>query len=156
MDLTPWKKRSVSNDPNPLSVFRTEVDRVFDRFLSDPWGAFDGSATRDWAPAVDVKEDDKSITIRAEIAGVDPKDVDISISGDRLTIRGEKREEHDEEKAGVHHSERRFGYFERSVQLPQSVDVDNVSADQKNGVYTIRLKKTAAAQPKKIQVTASR
>ena len=108
-----------------------------------------------WAPQLDISETDKEVTIRAEVAGVDPKDLDVSITGNVLTLSGEKKDETEERGENYFHSERTFGSFRRSVQLPASVDPDSVSADHCNGVLCIHLKKVAGAEPKKIPVKSA-
>jgi HSP20 family protein len=87
-----------------------------------------------------------------ELPGVRPEDVDIRITGGVLTIRGEKREEKEEKNKNLHFTERSFGSFQRSVQLPSTVDPDKVEATFKNGVLTVTVAKHADAKPKRIKV----
>ena len=109
------------------------------------------------APAVDVTEDDKAYKVTAELPGLDEKNIDIMVSGDMLTLKGEKRYEKDEQDKNRYMSERAFGSFQRSFALPESVDRDKITADLSKGVLTITLPKTAEAQrqEKKIEVKAS-
>jgi HSP20 family protein len=108
-------------------------------------------------PAVDFAEDDKAFRITAELPGMTDKDIDISLSGDMLTIKGEKREEKEEKAENYYVSERRFGSFQRSFTLPDGVDRDKVEAVCDKGVLTLTLPKTAEAvkQQKKIEVKAA-
>jgi HSP20 family molecular chaperone IbpA len=107
--------------------------------------------------AIDMSEDDKAFKISAELPGIDAKDIDVSLSGDTLVLKGEKRQEKEEKDKNYHFSERSYGSFQRSFQLPLSIDRDKVAADFSNGVLTITLAKTAEAQKpqKKIEVKSS-
>jgi HSP20 family protein len=106
------------------------------------------------APAIDMSEDGKAYKISAELPGLDAKDVDVSISGNTLVLKGEKRREREETEKNYHFSERAYGSFQRAFELPASVDRDKVSADFSKGVLTITLPKTPEAQKqqKKIEV----
>jgi HSP20 family protein len=140
----------------PLSDLRQEIDRMFDAFSRDPWGSISEFGTsKAWFPAIDVAENDKVVIVRAEVPGVDPKELEITVTGDRLTLAGEKKETTERKDKDFYHSETRYGSFTRSVQLPSDVDTENVTAEHSNGVVTIKLKKTAAAASKKIQVKTS-
>ena len=160
MKLTPCKNMNRANVPKevaisaPVSQFRTEIDRVFDRFFSDPWGVsldrFPGWNPKLWLPSVDVVETEKEVTVRAEVPGVDPKDLDLSISGNILTIAGEKKESTEKKGEDFYQTERRFGSFRRSVQLPSQVDAEKVLAEHENGVLTVKLKKDLKDAPRKI------
>ena len=154
---------------DPWHSFRNEMDRLFDRFS----GSFGMPSLRrmlDWepairretsvrfaAPSVDVAEDDKAFKITAELPGLEPKDVEISITGDTLVLKGEKKEEHEEHKKDYHMSERTYGSFERAFALPEQIDHDKIAADLANGVLTITLPKTAEAQKpaRKIEVKSA-
>jgi HSP20 family protein len=106
-------------------------------------------------PAIDMSEDEKAYEISAELPGMEPKDIDVSMAGDMLVLKGEKRQEKEEKDRNYHFSERAYGSFQRSFELPASVDRDKISADFSKGVLTITLPKTANAQQptKKIEVT---
>jgi HSP20 family protein len=108
-------------------------------------------------PAVDRSEDEKVYKISAELPGIDAKDIDVSVSGGTLVLKGEKRQEKEEKDKNYHFSERAYGSFQRSFQLPSSVDRDKVAADFSKGVLTITLPKTAAAQKpqKKIEIKSA-
>lgn len=154
---------------DPWRAFRGEMDRLFDRFA----GAFGMPSLRRMfdfepafrtetsftfaAPSVDVAEDDKAYKITAELPGLEPKDIDISISGDMLLFKGEKKAEKETKDKNYYMSERSFGAFQRAFALPDGIDRDKVAADLAKGVLTITLPKTAAAQKpaKKIAVKAA-
>jgi HSP20 family protein len=109
------------------------------------------------APAIDMSEDDKAYKISAELPGLDAKDVDLSISGGTLVLKGEKRQEKEEKEKNYYFSERAYGSFQRAFELPSSVDRDKIAADFSKGVLTITLPKTpdAQKQQKKIDVKSS-
>ncbi|HEX5600255.1 MAG TPA: Hsp20/alpha crystallin family protein, partial [Hyphomicrobiaceae bacterium] len=108
-------------------------------------------------PAVDIAEDDKELVISAEIPGLDEKDLDVSLAGDLLTIKGEKKAEHEERNGGAYYVERRYGSFSRSVRLPFQVDDQDVEAKYEKGVLTIRIPKPIEMQKavRRIPINAS-
>lgn len=155
MNLIPWRNKSEErvNGGTGLSRMRTEMDQLFDHFFHDPWGSMmrmPGATAG--GMLLDVSETDTAVTVTAELPGVDPKDVDIDVAGNMLTIRGEKKQEHEEKDRNYHFVERSFGRFQRSVQLPGSVDPDKVDAVCKNGTLTVTLTKRPDAQRKKIEI----
>lgn len=109
------------------------------------------------APAIDLAEKDKEYEITAELPGLDEKDVEIKLSNHSLTIKGEKKEEREEKQKDYYLSERRYGSFHRSFQLPEGVDADKIEATFAKGVLTVRLPKTVEAQKaeKKISIKAA-
>ncbi|OHD68251.1 MAG: hypothetical protein A2W19_16760 [Spirochaetes bacterium RBG_16_49_21] len=108
-------------------------------------------------PKVDVHEDDKAIYVKAEIPGLEEKDLQVSLKENMLTISGEKKEEKTEEdkKRDYYYCERRFGSFSRAIELPASVKADAVKAKYHNGVLEIELPKSEEAQPKKISINVN-
>jgi HSP20 family protein len=160
MRIVPFTKHSLGNSNETLPAIarmRSEVERLFDRFLQSPWAEFNEplSSSFAWAPTVDIAENDAELTIRAELPGIDPGDVNVSISDNLLTISGEKREEKEEKGEKYYHCERRFGSFTRSIELPTSVDTGKILAEQENGVLTIHAPKLASAKPRHIEVKQS-
>ncbi len=143
-----------------------EVDRMFERF-SHGFGfpslrrAFDAPALEPsfgtLNPAVDVSEDDKAYRISAELPGMSEKDLDVTLSENAITIKGEKREDKEEKQKDYHLTERRYGSIQRTFALPPSVDRDKIAANFEKGVLTLTLPKTADAvqQQKKIEIKAS-
>jgi len=103
-------------------------------------------------PPVDVYEDEHHLTLKAELPGIDPKDVDVRVENNILTIRGERKFEKEEKEENFHRIERRYGTFTRSFTLPNTVDPDKVKADYENGVLKIEFEKRAEDKPKQIQV----
>jgi len=157
MSLIAWgDRKTTGGEVSVLNDLRREMNRVFDNFFREPISAVSESFGwgGEFAPSLDVSETDKDITVHAEIPGVDPKELDITVTGDRMTISGEKKETIEKSEKNYHHKEIRAGRFSRTIPLPASVDTQNVSAEHKNGVLTVRLKKTEAAATKKISVKA--
>jgi HSP20 family protein len=108
-------------------------------------------------PAIDVSEDEKAYRITAELPGLEAKDLDVSISGDTLMIKGEKQQEKEQKDKNYHVTERTYGSFQRAFALPEGVERDKIAADLSKGLLTLTLPKTAEAQKptKKIEVKAS-
>ncbi len=142
------KKGSTKWDKLPVfSSFQDEMNRVLDNFFNR-----ESSYGTDWRPAVDVAETESDIIVKAEIPGIDPKDIDISITGDKLTLQGAKREEKENTGKCYHRVESSYGSFKRVISLPVSVDVDKVTAEGKNGLLEIILPKKEESKAKKINV----
>jgi HSP20 family protein len=133
-----------------LESFRREMDDLMSRFFGEEGN---GEALTTWAPRVDVEETEKEILVKADLPGVDPKNVEIAIENGVLTIRGERKEEREEKKKNYHRVERFMGTFYRAIPLPPGVDADKVTATSSQGVVTITVPKKPEAQPKKIVVT---
>lgn len=131
------------NGGDPFAVFRQEMDQLFDRFFAPDRLTRFGLGAFSYNPALDLTENEKQVRLRAELPGVDEKDVEIRLDGDVITIRGEKREEHSEDGDKRRVIERAYGAFERSVRLPFAPEEGGVKAEFKNGVLTI-----TAAKPK--------
>ena len=162
MKLMPWKKQDNAvvrggEGPSSLGFFRSEMNRLMDRFFADPWSMFDDDAFPSfsgWAPSFDVVDGEKEVTVRAEIPGVDPKDVEVTVSGTLLTISGEKKDAREEKGKHVWRSECSYGSFRRSVALPEGVDADHVTAEHANGILTVKVAKSKSAASKRIPVSA--
>jgi len=110
--------------------------------------------TGNFVPPVDIYEDEHSVTLKVEVPGLDPKDVDVQVENHTLTIKGERKFEKEEKEENFHRIERRYGSFVRSFTLPATVDTDNIKADYENGVLKVQLAKRAEAKPKQIKVNA--
>lgn len=144
---------------HPFAAFQREMNRLFENF-------FGGSDLPSWSPLerrvstftprIDVSETDKEIRISAELPGMDEKDIDVSLTRDSLTIRGEKKEEKEEKGKDFFRMERSYGSFTRSVPLPVEVDTDKAAATFKKGVLTVTLPKSTKAiqETKKVSVKA--
>ncbi|MBU6390947.1 MAG: Hsp20/alpha crystallin family protein [Planctomycetota bacterium] len=138
-----------------ISSLQSEMNRMMDRFFRGGDLSELGTEIGAWIPPIDLSETAEKITVKAEIPGIDPKEVDISIQGDTLLIKGEKKEEKEEKGKNYYRMERRYGGFSRSIDLPSSVDTNKVTAEYKNGVLEITLQKKEAVKPKQISVKVS-
>lgn len=134
-----------------LTTLRREMDRLFDRFF-EGWPFRVAAEEGVWEPSLDVSETAREILVKAEIPGMDPKDIDLSVRGNVLTLAGERKQEKEEKGENFHRVERTYGSFSRSVRLPVEVDPEKVSASYKDGVLKITLRKTKQAAEKKIEV----
>jgi HSP20 family protein len=144
MALTRW-------DPwRELQRVQDDMARLFDERLGGREGESVG-----WTPRVDIFEDGEGVALRFELAGVEPKDVDIRFENGVLTLRGERRLDREEDKENYHRVEMAYGTFTRSFSLPQTIDAEKIRADSKNGVLTVHLPKKPEAKPKAIQVKVS-
>ena len=153
----------------PFEALHREIDRLFEDFDGGIWRfpfhrpAFEvepfSRRGETWAtaPAMDVAETDKAYEVTAELPGMSESDVEVVASNGVLTIKGEKKEEKEEKKKDYYLSERRYGSFERRMQIPEDVNADKIEAAFKKGVLTVTLPKKAEAQKptKKIEVKAS-
>jgi HSP20 family protein len=158
MALIPWRNKAqepVRAEGSPLSALRSEIDRLFDSVVRDPWRALDWplSGARGWAPAVDVAESDTEYTVRAELPGIDPKDLEVQITGNQLVLSGEKKESSEKKGKDFYQSESHYGTFRRVIPLPQNIDAEKVQAEHTHGVLIVRLPKEQSATPKRIQIT---
>jgi HSP20 family protein len=147
------------------SEYRRQIDRAFDRLMRefdrDPIRALSTlprrleSLTGNLAawPAIDVAEDDKAVTLRVDVPGLDPKDVDVEVSGNVLTIQGKRQDEWSENERGVRRRERISGSFARTITLPTYVDAAKAEASYQNGTLTITIPKIEGKGPKRVPVT---
>lgn len=151
--------------PEAWRSFRTEMDRLFDRFAGG-FGMptlgrfFDVAPTVRTAltmpvPAVDISEDDAGYKITAELPGLEEKDVEVTLTDDVLTIKGQKSAETEKQEKNLYLSERSYGAFQRAFVLPDGVDAEKIAADVAKGVLTVTVPKAAPAQKKTIEVKAA-
>ncbi|WP_026278900.1 MULTISPECIES: Hsp20/alpha crystallin family protein [Thioalkalivibrio] len=117
-------------------------------------GTEDSAATSDWAPAVDIREENDAYVLHADIPGVDPKDIELNMENGVLTLRGERRHESEEEQNGYKRIERVRGTFFRRFSLPDTADAENISARSENGVLEVRIPKQARVQPRRIEIAS--
>ena len=155
-DLLPLRRRSTlarKELESPIEALHEEMEDLFDRFF---WGTEiePSKAERMFVPTVNVSEDDKEILVTADLPGIDEKDLDVTITKDSLTIKGERKEENEEKGKNFYRVERSYGSFQRAIPLTSEVDESKAKAQFKNGVLKITLPKTPKAQTaaKKIQV----
>lgn len=143
----------------PLSMIaevHRELDRVFDRMLGDAsTPGRPASAIGTWAPAVDVQETEGELRFTVEAPGLGPDDLQVDVTGEVLTISGEKRVERDETQGPFRLMERRVGRFSRSFTLPAHTDPDHASAEYENGVLTVSIPRRAGTRTRRIDVKSS-
>jgi HSP20 family protein len=142
----------------PFRQSATMQDRinVMNRLLREsysPEGPDEALTTTNYAPPVDIYEDEHNITLKLEVPGIDEKDIDVRIENTTLSVHGERKIEKDEKEENFRRVERQYGEFTRSFTLPSSVDPGQVSAHYDKGVLKINLAKKAEAKPKQIKVT---
>lgn len=162
MSLIPFRmKRSNGMEPANLTTmtdFRNEMNRLFEGFFSRPlmgssgpsW--FETGEPGQWMPAIDLSENGGEIHVRAELPGIDPKDVDVSVSEDRLVISGEKKSATEKTTDGWTHRESHYGSFNRAIPLPEAVDPAKVTARYDKGVLTVELTKSPTSTSRKVPV----
>ena len=144
-ELTPWRPFGE------LGSLRREMDRLWDSFfgerpLARAW-------EREWAPSLDVSETKDNFVVKAEVPGIDAKDIDISLTGDVLTIKGEKKQEKEEKEEDYHLVERSYGAFSRSIRLPAEVESTKIRASYKNGILRVTLPKSEKVKAKEVRIT---
>src|SRR5437870_6272174 len=132
-----------------FSTLQDRVNRIFRESYS-PEGPGDALTTANFAPPVDVYEDEHNITLKIEVPGIDEKDIDVSIENNTLTVRGERTLEKEEKEENFQRVERQYGSFTRSFTLPNSVDLEQVSADYNKGVLKIRIAKKARSEERSV------
>lgn len=136
----------VEDFPTGLRVFQDSINRLFSE---------DGGKLRPWAPAVDIMETENELVLKADIPGVELKDIDIQLENGTLTLKGERKYERDEKNKGFHRMERSYGSFVRYFTVPDTVDAEHVHASYEAGVLTVTLPKKEIAKPKTIKVQIS-
>lgn len=134
----------IRYENGPLAQFQRELSRFFDE-RSDV-------VTSDWAPRVDIKEFDDKFVLDADIPGVDPKDIDITMEDGVLSVRGKRELENVEERKNFRRVERSYGSFYRRFSLPETVDGDNIKATARDGVLTVEIPKLEKVQPRRIEI----
>lgn len=152
MSLIPWRNKGDSSiaPARTLSRMRDDFDDLVRRVWNDPWSI--ANLGGESMPRMDMSETDDDVMLRFELPGVKAEEVDISMSGNVLTLRGEKSETREEKRGNCTYSERSFGSFSRSVQIPTTVNPESVEATYNDGVLTVRLAKSPEARPRKITV----
>jgi len=144
-DLMEWRPfREVSR-------LRREMDRLWDDYFG-PGRRGLQPLQAEFAPAVDVKETAEAVVIKAEVPGMDAEEISLAVTGDVLTIKGEKKSEREEKEENYHVVERSYGSFSRSLTLPAAVDLDKIEARYDKGVLTVTCPKKEEVKPKTIEI----
>jgi len=148
---------SGREEDHPFYSLQREMNHLFDDFFRgfdlEPIGAGEGRYAG-FSPSIDVHESNEAVTIKAEIPGIDEKDVEVLVSDDAVTIKGEKKEEQEDKGKDYYHLERTYGSFHRVIPLPRGINLEKVEATFKNGLLSVKLPKTeeARTQGKKIPI----
>ena len=149
-ELTVWRPFRELTPFGDFERMRRGMDRLWDSFFER--GSLRGEEGGEWLPSLDVAETKNEMVVKAEVPGLDPKDIDISLSDGLLTIKGEKKQEREEKEENYHLVERSYGSFARSIRLPNEVQSDKINASYKNGVLKIVLPKSEEAKKKEIKI----
>lgn len=139
----------------PWSMFdqlHREINDLFDKRLTNEQGD-NFLSSSNWQPAVDIKETDNEYLIKADIPGVKPEEIEVSTDNGRLSIKGERKQDVDETRGGVHRIECSYGSFFRSFTLPENVNAEAITAKADNGVLELTLPKTEEQQSRKIKIS---
>ncbi len=148
------RQRGVARAENAFVSLQNEIDRLFENFTAG-FPSLGNGMTNVTLPNIDVSETDKEIDITAELPGLEEKDVQINVSDNILTIRGEKKAEKEQKDKNYRLVERSYGSFERSLELPDGVNADGIKASIDKGVLKVVVPKPAPAQSKKIEVKSA-
>ena len=160
-DFKPFKKKDHlavrrQDDEQPFFALQHRMNRMFDDFFRgfdiEPLGHFIGESA--FMPQMNISEDEKEIVVTAELPGIEEKDLDISVTKDALTIKGEKKTEAEDKKKNYHRIERSYGSFSRTIALPNGIDESKTEAELKKGILKIKIPKSPQAQPqqKKVEI----
>ena len=150
MALVQW------NPARDLMRMREDMNRLFSQFFREGDDEEGTWLTGAWAPPVDIHETDEVLILKAELPGFSKDDVHVELHNNRLTLRGERRHETEVKEEQYHRRERAYGSFQRTFQLPTTIDQDKVKASFQNGILELRLPKSEAAKPKRIALTAGK
>ena len=138
-------KHNPFTEVEEFPTFRLFQDTV-NRLLAEP------QSSRPWAPAVDILETENELLLKADLPGVEMKNIDIQVENSTLTLKGQREFQNEAKQGGYHRIERSYGRFMRSFAVPNSVDTEKVSADYKDGVLTVALPKKEAAKARQVKV----
>ena len=135
-----------------LSTLQNEVNRLFNTVFDTPATGGSTGSLRRWMPAMDLVETQDHFVLRADLPGLTEQDVNIELEDNVLTVSGERRAEHEDQKEGYHRVERAFGSFSRTLTLPKGVDAEAISASFDKGVLEVRVPKPEARKPRRISI----
>jgi len=149
MSLVKWEDKDLYD---PWGDLKDLQDEINDLFEVDRFPATTGLFDRSLSPALDVIEGDQDFTVRCELPGIEKKDLDVTITSNILTIKGEKKGKTEEGESDYFKKESWSGSFQRTVSLPNTADSEKLSAELKDGILTVKLPKKEEAKPKQISV----
>jgi HSP20 family protein len=149
MAIEVWRPRLMRSPFRELARMEREMEDMFGRFLPS-WT----EKERGWAPTVDMIDQKDEIVVKADLPGLEEKDIEVTVQDGTLMIRGERKEEKEEKKEDYYFAERSYGAFLRSLPLPTGVEAERVKASFRKGVLEIHLPKAKEAKGKKIEIKA--
>jgi HSP20 family protein len=155
MALERWRPSATVEHWEPFrhrSDIQGEMNRLFDSLFGRPTAVATGAGAHAWAPVFDMYETKDELVLNVELPGIREKDVSVSITGDILTVKGERAFNQEQKDENYFHLERVYGKFERSIQLPLPVQADRVKATYRDGVLEVRLPKADEVKPKEIKI----
>lgn len=141
----------------PFRDLLTTQDR-FNRLFNDTFAnVFGGDQlnTKGWTPAVDIYETDQNLVMKAELPGIDPKDLEVRVEDGTLYLKGERKYEHEVKEENYHRVERSYGSFARTFSLPHTIDTEGIKADYKDGILTLTMPKREEAKPKTVKINVA-
>lgn len=143
--------------PEAFLRLRAELDRLFDRFFGPESArkAHHPFLGPGWTPSVDVVDSEGEFTVQAELPGLNPEDIQLSLVGNSLVLSGEKKDEREDREKGTVRSERRYGTFRKVIPIPAAADPEQIRADYDRGILTVHLAKSASRTPKRIRISGS-
>lgn len=151
--LIPWKWGGSQSSPdNAMIEFKKEVDDLFSKFFGSEGWLPTSYFSRGFNPALDISETDEDIIVKVELPGVDPKGIEVNLAGTTLTVKGEKKEEREENTESMHRIERSYGSFSRSITLPCEVNEEKTEATFKEGVLNLKLPKNESSKKNSIKI----
>lgn len=152
MNVLPTRRGNVWDPFQELNELQNRLTTLFGRTAVHPVSGEESITTAEWAPVVDITEDEKEFAVKAELPGLKREEVNVSVQDGVLSITGERKVEKEEKNKKYHRVERSYGSFLRSFSLPETADASKVVAEFKDGVLNIRLPKSPKAQPKTIEI----
>ena len=155
MAIERWRPFGTLMERDPFRDIQTEMNRLFDNFLGRPTATAGGTGSRVWMPVVDMYETNDDLVLNFELPGVREKDISLSITGDVLTVKGERPFNQQLDDDHYFHAERAYGKFERSIRLPMAVQAERVTATYREGMLEVRLPKVEEVRPKEIKIDVS-
>jgi HSP20 family protein len=148
-ELTPWQ-----NPLRAINEMQREMNQLFSRFFGE--GEQEGnrwqSQIESYVPQIESSVRDNTLWVKADLPGIDPKDVEVTVEGNRLTLRGQRKAEHEGSDEGYFHCERHYGSFVRSFTIPEGVKAEDIQAKYHNGVLELSVPLPAAMLPKKVNI----
>ena len=155
MAIERWRPFGTLAERDPFRDIQSEMNRLFDNFLGRPTATATGTGSRVWMPVVDMYETSDDLVLNFELPGVREKDISLSMTGDVLTVKGERQFDQQLHDDNYFHAERAYGKFERSMHLPMPVQAGRVRATYRDGILEVSLPKAEEVRPKEIKIDVS-